>query len=106
MPPLPDGWRFRICTGAATSDAAKKARGGTKAGKGQDFICSLMQTPIQRSYIQAEGKAGRLKYRLMSIVAESSKGRIYLKIHTTIANTPLSCQYRSTLHPRTQSSNP
>jgi putative DNA methylase len=55
-----------------------RARLGTKGGKAQDFICLLSETPIQRSYIQAEGKAGRLGAKLMAIVAEGPGGRLYL----------------------------
>lgn len=73
-----DGWRFQVRTGLATTDAVTRARLGTKAGKGQDFICAVMRTPIQRSYVQAEGKAGRLRSRLMAIVASGPSGRIYL----------------------------
>jgi putative DNA methylase len=35
-------------------------------------------TPIPGAYVQAEGKAGRIGARLMAIVAESERGRIYL----------------------------
>jgi putative DNA methylase len=73
-----DGWRFAVRTGTASADKLSRAREGTKAGKGQDFICALMKTPIQRGYIQAEGKAGRLRIRLMAIVADTPGGRSYL----------------------------
>jgi putative DNA methylase len=73
-----DGWRFEVHTGVATREQMARARLGTKAGKGQDFICFLTRTPIQRSYIQAEGKAGRLRTRLMAIVADGPSGRVYL----------------------------
>jgi putative DNA methylase len=74
----PDGWRFEVRTGKLSSqeEAAKKL--GTKAGKAQDFLCVLTGTPIQRSYIQAEGKADRLSERLMAIVADGPRGRAYL----------------------------
>lgn len=73
-----DGWRFEVKTGelSAAEEAAKK--NGTKAGKAKDFICVLTQSPIQRSYVQAEGKADRLSKRLMAVVAQGPNGRIYL----------------------------
>jgi len=83
-----DGWRFEVKTGEldSTTEVAKKI--GTKAGKAKDFICSLTKSAIQRSYIQEEGKSDRLSMRLMAIVAEGSKGRIYLspnQIHENAA---------------------
>jgi putative DNA methylase len=73
-----DGWRFEIRKGSTSGKEFARARLGTKAGKGQDFICLLTDTPIQRSYVQAEGKAGRLRERLMAIVADGASGRMYL----------------------------
>jgi putative DNA methylase len=73
-----DGWRFELHEGIADKDVIAKAKGGTKAGKNQDFICTLMHTPIQRCYIQAEGKAGRLRQRLMAVVVDGRKGRVYV----------------------------
>jgi putative DNA methylase len=73
-----DGWRFDVYNGVLTKDQISRARLGTKAGKGQAFICLLTSTPIQRSYIQAEGKAGRLRERLMAVVADGPAGKLYL----------------------------
>ena len=77
-PSAQDGWRFEVKTGdlSQSEEAAKKL--GTKAGKAKDFLCVLTGSPIQRSYIQAEGKAGRLSKRLMAIVAEGERERIYI----------------------------
>jgi putative DNA methylase len=73
-----DGWRVDIREGVPTKDQMSRARLGTKAGKGQDFLCLLTGTPIQRSYIQAEGKGGRLQERLIAIVADGPTGKLYL----------------------------
>jgi putative DNA methylase len=40
--------------------------------------CILTHTPIPLAYIRAEGKAGRIGNRLMAIVAEGARGRVYL----------------------------
>ncbi len=77
-PSAPEGWRFDIKSGALTADDQKIKKLGTKAGKGQAFVCVLTGTPIDRTYIQAEGKAQRLGMRLVAIVAEGPKGRTYL----------------------------
>ena len=73
-----DGWHFEIRRGSPSKEELARARLGTKAGKAQAFMCLLTNTPIQRSYVQAEGKAGRLKARLMAIVAEAPTGKQYL----------------------------
>jgi putative DNA methylase len=73
-----DGWRFEVRTGLLSSFDEERMKVGTKAGKGQAFVCALSGSAIDRSYIQAEGKADRLGVRLMAIVAEGSRNRIYL----------------------------
>ncbi|MGC8530186.1 MAG: DUF1156 domain-containing protein [Leptospirillia bacterium] len=41
-------------------------------------VCLMSGTPMDFKFIRAEGKAGRMGARLMAIVAEGSRGRIYL----------------------------
>lgn len=62
----------------ANANFPKKREFGTRAGKAQDFVCLLSGTAIPREYIREEGKAGRLKQRLLAVVVEGAKGRIYL----------------------------
>jgi hypothetical protein len=38
----------------------KLLKNGTKSAKGQAFLCVVTGSPIDRGYIQAEGKADRL----------------------------------------------
>lgn len=54
------------------------AKGGTTAGKRSAFICLLSGTPVDYNYIRAEGQVGRMGQRLMAIVAEGTRGRVYL----------------------------
>lgn len=74
----PDGWKFTTCSGEASNEQIAKAKLGMRAGKAQDFLCLLTKTPITRDYIQAEGKAGRIRERLMAVVGEIKKGKVYL----------------------------
>ncbi len=74
----PDGWLATVRTGPMSPKTEAKAKLGTKAGKAQDFICSLTDSPISRSYVQAEGKAGRLKERLVAVVADGGRSKLYL----------------------------
>jgi putative DNA methylase len=73
-----DGWRFDVRTGALPKHEEERLKLGTKAGKGQAFTCVLTGSPIERAYIQREGKSGRLKHRLFAIVVDGRRGRSYL----------------------------
>ena len=65
---------FKVKCGNPT-EAAKH---GTKLGRGGHFQCLLSSSPIHVDYVRAEGKAGRMKSRLMAIIAEGSTGKVYL----------------------------
>jgi len=70
-----DCYRFKVRIGIPTEAAVA----GTKAaGRGANFSCVLSQTPIGGDYIKMEGKAGRIGSRLMAIVAEGARSRVYL----------------------------
>src|SRR5207244_8192896 len=80
------GYRFTVKVGKPKS--AEAAKNGTKLTRGANFQCLMSGTPIVGDHIKAEGKAGRMRARLMAIVAESDRGRIYLgptAEHETIA---------------------
>ncbi|MBF0436734.1 MAG: DUF1156 domain-containing protein [Magnetococcales bacterium] len=51
---------------------------GTTAGKRAAFICLLSKSPIDYNYIRNEGKAGRMGQRLMAIIAEGIRGRVFI----------------------------
>jgi putative DNA methylase len=55
-----------------------EAKGGTTAGKRAAFRCILSGVPIDYNYIRAEGKAGRMGQKLMAIVVEGKRGRVYI----------------------------
>jgi len=79
-----DKYSFRVRVGKPN----ESSKLGTSAGKRSGFICLLSGSPIDYNYIRAEGQAGRLGQRLMAIVAEGARGRIYLtpiSEHVTIA---------------------
>jgi putative DNA methylase len=70
------GYRFTVKVGKPKDAAA--AKNGTKLSRGANFQCLMSGTPIVGDYIKAEGKAGRMGARLMAIVAEGDRGRVYL----------------------------
>lgn len=69
-------WRFEVKTGTPTDKAAIKS--GTKLGRGAKFKCLLSNQPLDDTHIKSEGMAGRLGYRLLAIVAEGKRKRLYL----------------------------
>ena len=70
-----DEYRFTVKLGKPKNPEATK--NGTKQGRA-NFICLLSGVPIPGDYIKAEGRAGRMGSRMMAIVAEGSRGRVYL----------------------------
>jgi putative DNA methylase len=74
----PSGWRVVVGSGDISREKAASLKRGTKAGKGQDFLCLLTGAPIPRTYVQEEGKAGRLSSRLVAVVAEAKRGKLYV----------------------------
>jgi putative DNA methylase len=71
------GYRFTVQVGKPKD--AQGANSGTKAsGRGANFLCVMSGTPIAGDYIKSEGTAGRMGVRLMAIVAEGNRGRVYL----------------------------
>lgn len=68
-------YRFTVEMGKPKNESAKK---GTKLARGANFSCLMSGTPIAGDYIKAEGKAGRIGARLMAVVAEGDRGRVYL----------------------------
>lgn len=81
-----DNYKFTVKVGKPPPGAED----GTKApGRGANFRCILSNSPISGDYIKTEGQAGRIGSRLMAIVAEGQRGRIYLSPITeieTVAN--------------------
>lgn len=68
-----DSYRFTVKLG----EPPIAAKDGTKIARGA-FRCLLSNTPIKYEYIDDEANAGRMAARLMTIVAEGTRGRVYL----------------------------
>ena len=71
-----DGYEFTVKIGKPKDAVA--AKNGTKVGRGGNFQCLMSGTPVPVAAIRLQGKAGHLGSRLMAIVVEGSKGRVYL----------------------------
>ncbi|MBX9629970.1 MAG: DUF1156 domain-containing protein [Burkholderiales bacterium] len=70
------GYRFTVKVGKPKD--AEGADNGTKLSRGANFHCLMSGAPIAGDYIKAEGKAGRMGARLLGIVANGERGRVYL----------------------------
>ena len=68
-------YRFTVKVGKPKD--AEAVKNGTKVSRA-NFGCLMSRTPIPGDYIKAEGKGGRMGARLMAIVAEGTRGRVYL----------------------------
>jgi putative DNA methylase len=76
--PIVNGDSYRFSVKVCAPKHANAAKNGTKLSRGANFQCLLSGTAISGEYIKAEGMAGRLGDRLMAIVVEGARGRIYL----------------------------
>jgi len=78
--PVVEGGRYRFEVQVA--DGGRKppasAKTGTKLARGANFQCLMSETPIESAHIYGEAKAGRMGERLMAVVAEGQRGRVYL----------------------------
>jgi len=69
-------FRFEIRTG--TPEDRPRIAQGTKIARGSNFRCILSDSPIEPDYVRAEGNAGRIGVKLMAVVAEGGRRRVYL----------------------------
>ena len=76
--PVLEGDRYRFTVKVGKPKDMETSKNGTKAGKRGGFRCLLSDVPVLFDYIRAEASSGRMSERLMAIVAEGDRGRIYL----------------------------
>ena len=74
--PLIEGDSY--CFEVKNGKPPESAKGGTTAGKRNAFLCLFSGAPIDYNYIRSEGKAGRMGQKLMAVVADGNRCRMYL----------------------------
>jgi putative DNA methylase len=82
-----DGYHFKVRTGQPDNMTAVES--GTKLRRKGYFRCLMSGEPIEPSYIREAASNGELNSRLMAVVAEAHRGRLYLdpiSEHEEIAN--------------------
>jgi putative DNA methylase len=70
------GYRFTVKVGKPKD--VEGVKNGTKVGRGGHFRCIISESPIPVTYIRESGVLGTMGSRLMAIVAEGDRGRVYL----------------------------
>jgi putative DNA methylase len=76
--PVIEGGGYHFTVKAGKPKNAEAAKNGTKLARGANFRCVISGTPITGGYIKAEGQAGRMGARMMAVVVEGERGRVYL----------------------------
>ena len=76
--PVIEGGGYRFVVKVGKPEDVEAAKAGTKLARGANFRCVMSGTPMGGDYIKAEGKAGRMGARLMAIVVEGERRRVYL----------------------------
>jgi putative DNA methylase len=85
------GYRFVVKVGKPKEVEAAK-RGTKSSSSGSSFLCLMSGTPMPFEYLRLEAKAGRMSARLMAIVAEGERGRVYLSPLSELEAAALSAQ--------------
>ena len=82
-----DGYRFEVKVGPLP----REAENGTKLARGAKFKCLMTDSPMESDYIKSECFNGRGGARLMAIVADGTKGRVYLSANDSAEKIAKSC---------------
>ena len=86
--------KYRIRYGGTKGDL-EAAKLGTTAGKRQAFLCVMSGAAIPYDHIREAGKAGQIGQKLIAIVAEGKRGRVYVGPHQSHENTAFSAEPKS-----------
>lgn len=76
--PTIEGESYRFAVKVGRPKDADRVKRGTKLSRGANFECLMSGTPIPSEHIYGEARAGRMGARLMAIVADGERGRVYL----------------------------
>ncbi|MER9240678.1 DUF1156 domain-containing protein [Mesorhizobium sp. M0633] len=73
----PDGWRFEVKTGKLSKSDEDRLKKGT-IGRSEGGTCILSGSSMSFSYVREQGQTNGLGVRLMAVVAEGQRARVYL----------------------------
>ena len=77
-PVIEHGQYYFAVKGGKPKDVDAARRGTKSGGSGSSFLCLLSGTPMPFEYLRSEAKAGRMGSRLMAVVLEGNRGRVFL----------------------------
>jgi putative DNA methylase len=69
-----ENYHFEVKVGTPPNESED----GTKLSRGANFRCIMSGSPISADYIKSEGQAGRLGQKLLAIVCQSGRKRVFL----------------------------
>ena len=75
--PVVEGEKYRFTVKVGLPKNVESAKNGTQIVRA-NFRCLLSGAPISGDYIKVEAQAGRMGSRMMAMVAEGERGRVYL----------------------------
>lgn len=73
----PHGWRFEVRTGVLSKSDEARLKEGT-IGRSSGGTCILSGASMPFSYVREQGQTSGLGVRLMAVVVEAQRGRMYL----------------------------
>jgi putative DNA methylase len=76
--PVVQGASYRFLVRMGKPKDVQAATNGTKLARGANFQCIVSGAPISAEHIKAEGLAGRMGARLLAVVGEGDRGRVFL----------------------------
>jgi putative DNA methylase len=88
--PVIEGKSYRFDVKIGRPKNIEAAKHGTKLSRGANFRCLMSDTAIPSDHIYAEANAGRMGTRLMAVVAEGDRARLYLPPTPEMEETPRS----------------
>ena len=86
-----DGYSFVVARGIPKNTAD---RNGTKLARGASFRCVMSGMPIESDYIKEQGRTGHMGIRLMAVVLEGERGRVYLSPTPEMEATALQADHK------------
>ena len=77
--PVIEGHRYSFSVKSGRPpDLAERRKGTKSGGSGSEFLCMMSGVPMPFAYLRNEAGAGRMGSRLMAIVAQGDRSRVYL----------------------------
>jgi putative DNA methylase len=84
--PVIEGKEYHFVVKMGKPRDPETAKNGTKLARGANFQCLMSGTPITGDYIKAEATAGRFGRRLMAVITQGDRGRVYLSPTHSLEN--------------------